>query len=184
MINPLQIALQGLAPGSPPITIGAQGLVITIEPQETQEDAAWIPLRSYGPPDARPFDSRKKKSKRVDCSFTVEGCRGTLSTYKGNVARYTIDKKVIIPKAIRFLQTLREWRASIAEKNLPQNATRRKATAKQLLANRKKKRQLRDDANRFAAAIHPDDLPNAARMLYHFILENRRLKKLLEEKGS
>jgi hypothetical protein len=184
MINPLQIALGGLAPGSSPITIATQGLVITIEPQETQEDAAWIPLRSFGPPDTTPYDSRKKKSKRVDCSFTVEGCRGTLSTYKGNVARYTIDQKVIIPKALEFLQTLREWRAAIAEKNIPKNASRRKATAKELLANRKKKRDLRNDANKFAAAFKPDDLPNVARMLHHHILENRRLKKLLQEKGS
>jgi len=184
MISPIQIALQGLAPGSPPIMIASQGLLITITPPEEQEDAAWIPLRSYGPPDTTPYDSRKKKSKRVDCSFTVEGCRGTLSTYKGNVARYTIDQKVIIPKALEFLQTLREWRASNAEKNIPKNASRRKAAAKELLANRKKKRQLRDDANRFAATIHADDLPNAARMLYHFIVENRRLKKLLEERTS
>ena len=184
MINPLQIALQGLAPGSPPITIASQGLLITIEPQETQEDALWQPLRSFGPPNSAPYNSRKGKKKRVDCSFTVEGCRGTLSTYKGNVARYTIDQRVIIPKALEFLQTLREWRASIAEKNIPKNASRRKATAKELLANRKKKRQLRDDANRFAAAIHPDDLPNVARMLHHYILENAQLKKLLAERTS
>jgi hypothetical protein len=183
-MNTLSIALNGFAPGASPLQIASQGLLITIEPAQEQ-DALWIPLRSYGPPNSQIYDSRtpKKKTKtRVDCSVEVTGCKATLSTYKGNVARYTIDRKVVIPKALEFLQTLREWRASIAEKNIPKNASRRKAAAKELLANRKKKRQLRDDANAFAASINPADLPDIARMLYHYILENRRLKKLLEEK--
>jgi hypothetical protein len=184
MINPLQIALGGLAPGSSPITISTQGLIVTITPPEEQEDAAWIPLRSFGPPDATPYDSRKGKKKRIDCTVEVQGCKATISTYRGNLARMTIDQKVIIPKALEFLQTLREWRASIAEKNIPKNASRRKAAAKELLANRKKKRDLRNDANKFAAALKPADLPNVARLLHFHILENARLKKLLEEKGS
>jgi hypothetical protein len=184
MISPLQIALQGLAPGSPPITIASQGLIVTITPPEEQEDALWQPLRSFGPPDATPFDSRKKKSKRIDCSFTVEGCRGTLSTYIGNLRRMAFDKEVAIPKALEFLQIIREWREANEWKALPQNASRRRQKAEELLAGKKKKRQLRDDANNFAAAIHPDDLPNAARMLHAMILENARLKKLLQEKTS
>jgi hypothetical protein len=184
MISPLQIALGGLAPGSSPITISTQGLILTITQPEEQEDAQWIPLRSFGPPNSAPYDSRKGKKKRIDCTVEVQGCRGTISTYRGNLARMTIDQKVIIPKALEFLQTLREWREANEWKALPQNASRRRLKAEELLTGRKKKRQLRDDANRFAAAIHPDNLPNAARMLHHYILENARLKKLLQEKGS
>ena len=110
MINPLTISLGGLAPGSSPVTIATQGLIVTITPPEEQPDAQWIPLRSFGPPDATPYDSRKKKSKRIDAVVDVEGCRATLSTYKGNLARMTFDQKVVIPKALEFLQIIREWR--------------------------------------------------------------------------
>jgi hypothetical protein len=179
MINPLKIALGGLAPGSSPITIATEGLIVTITPPEDQQDAQWIPLRSFGPPNSAPYDSRKKKSKRVDAVVNVEGCKATISTYRGNLARMTIDRKVIIPKALEFLQTLREWREANEWKALPQNASRRRQKAEELLTGRKKKRQLRDDANAFAAAIHPADLPNAAKMLHAMILENARLKKIL-----
>ena len=184
MISPLQIALQGLAPGSPPITIATQGLVITIAPTEEQEDAQWIPLRSFGPPNSAPYDSRKKTKKRIDALVHVEGCKATLSTYKCNVARHTYDQKVVIPMATRFLETILEWREFNRWKALPKNASRRRAKAEELLAGKKKKRQLRDDANTFAASINPDDFANVARMLHSMTLENRRLKKLLQEKGS
>ena len=184
MINPLQIALGGLAPGSSPVTIATQGLIVTITPPEEQPDALWIPLRSFGPPDATPYDSRKKKSKRIDAVVNVEGCKGTLSTYKANLARMTFDQKVAIPKALEFLQIIREWREANEWKAIPKNASRRRAKAEELLIGRKKKRQLRDDANAFAAAINPNDFANVARMLHSMTLENRRLKKLLQEKGS
>ena len=184
MISPIQIALQGLAPGSPPITIATQGLVITIAQPEEQEDAQWIPLRSFGPPDATPFDSRKKTKKRIDALVHVEGCKATLSTYKCNVARHTYDQKVVIPMATRFLETILEWREFNRWKALPQNASRRRQKAEELLVGKKKKRQLRDDANDFAAAINPNDFANVARMLHSMTLENRRLKKLLQEKAS
>ena len=185
MINTLQIALGGLAPGSSPITIASQGLIVTITPPEEQPDALWQPLRSYGPPDATPFDSRKKKTKkRIDALVHVEGCKATLSTYKCNVARYTFDQKVAIPMATRFLETILEWREFNRWKALPQNASRRRQKAEELLVGKKKKRQLRDDANDFAAAINPNDFANVARMLHSMTLENRRLKKLLQEKGS
>lgn len=185
MISPLQIALGGLAPGSPPITIASQGLVITISPAPAeQQDALWIPLHTFGPPNSEIYDSRKKKKKRVDCTVAVTGCTGTLSTYKGNLARMTFDQKVAIPQALEFMQIIREWREANEWKALPQNASRRRQKAEELLAGKKKKRELRDDANRFAASIHADDLPNVARMLHSMILENARLKKLLQEKGS
>ena len=184
MISPLQIALGGLAPGAAPITISTQGLIVTITPPEEQPDAQWIPLRSFGPPDATPYDSRKKKTKRIDCSVEVTGCKATLSTYKGNLRRMAFDKEVVIPQALEFLQIIREWREANEWKALPQNASRRRAKAEELLIGRKKKRQLRDDANAFAAAINPNDFANVARMLHSMTLENRRLKKLLQEKGS
>ena len=184
MISPLEIALGGLAPGSSPITIATQGLVITIAQPEVQEDAQWIPLRSFGPPNSAPYDSRKKRSKRVDAVVNVEGCKGTLSTFKGNLRRMAFDKEVAIPKALEFLQIIREWREANEWKAIPKNASRRRAKAEELLIGRKKKRQLRDDANAFAAAINPNDFANVARMLHSMTLENRRLKKLLQEKGS
>ena len=94
------------------------------------------------------------------------------------------DKEVAIPKALEFLQIIREWREANEWKAIPKNASRRRQKAEELLAGRKKKRQLRDDANTFAASINPDDSADVARMLHHFILENRRLKKLLQEKTS
>ena len=184
MISPIQIALGGLAPGAAPITISTQGLIVTITPPEEQPDALWQPLRSYGPPDATPYDSRKGKKKRVDCVVDIEGCRGTLSTIKGNLARMTFDQKVAIPQALEFLQIIREWREANEWKAIPKNASRRRAKAEELLIGRKKKRQLRDDANDFAAAINPNDFANVARMLHSMTLENRRLKKLLQEKAS
>ena len=183
-MNTLSIALNGFAPGASPLQIATQGLLITIEPAPEQADAQWIPLRSFGPPDARPYDSRKKRTKRIDAVVDVEGCRATLSTYKGNLARMTFDQKVAIPKALEFLQIIREWREANEWKAIPKNASRRRAKAEELLIGRKKKRQLRDDANAFAAAINPNDFANVARMLHSMTLENRRLKKLLQEKTS
>ena len=91
----------------------------------------------------------------------------------------TFDQKVAIPQALEFLQIIREWREANEWKALPQNASRRRQKAEELLAGKKEKRQLRDDANAFAAAISPDDSANVARMLHHYILENARLKKIL-----
>jgi len=184
MISPLQIALQGLAPGAPPIQIATQGLVITIAPPEEQEDALWQPLRSFGPPDATPYDSRKKKPKRADAVVEVEGCKATLSTYKCNVARYTFDQKVAIPMATRFLETILEWREFNRWKALPQNAARRRQRARELSSERKKARHRRADADAFADAIASTEPEKIAKILHGVILENRRLQKLLAEKSS
>ena len=184
MISPLQIALQGLAPGSPPITISTQGLVITIAQPEVQENALWQPLRSFGPPDATPYSSRKQKKKCIDALVHVEGCKATLSTYKGNVARYTFDQKVAIPMATRFLEIILEWREFNRWKALPQNAARRKQRAKELSSERKKARHRRADADAFADAITSTKPEKIAKILHGVILENRRLQKLLAEKSS
>jgi hypothetical protein len=186
MINPLQIALQGLAPGSPPITIASQGLILTITPPEEQEDAAWIPLRSYGPPDATPYDSRKGKKKRVDCVVDVEGVRGTLSCTKADLRRLALEAK-IVPILAAYCLKYWQWKRLCVAKKEPATASARAQTAAKTKAKRAADRAakvLRDDANRFAATIHADDLPNVARMLHHYILENRRMKKLLQEKTS
>ena len=181
MTSPLQIALGGLAPGAAPITISTQGLIVTITPPEEQEDAQWIPLRSFGPPDATPFDSRKKKKKRIDALVHVEGCKATISTYKCNVARYTFDAKVAIPMATRFLETILEWREFNRWKALPKNAARRKEKARELSSERKKARHRRADANAFAGAIASTEPERIAKILHGVILENRRLHKLLDE---
>ena len=182
MISPIQIALGGLAPGSSPVTIATQGLVITIEPAPKQ-DALWIPLRSFGPPNSEIYDSRKKKSKRVDCVVSIEGCRATLSTYEFNVATHTFNE-LVIPMATRFLENILEWRELCRWKALPQNASRRRAKAEELLTGRREKRQLRADADRFVAEIGLQDHPNAGRLLHSMVLENQRLQKLLAEKSS
>jgi len=184
MISPLQIALQGLAPGAPPITISTQGLIVTITPPKEQEDALWQPLRSFGPPDATPYDSRKKKPKRADAVVEVEGCKATLSTYKCNVARYTFDQKVAIPMATQFLEIILEWREFNRWKALPQNAARRKQRARELSSERKKARHRRADADAFADAIASTEPEKIAKILHGVILENRRLQKLLAEKSS
>ena len=193
MINPLQIALGGLAPGSPPITIATQGLVITIAQPEVQEDAAWIPLRSFGPPNSEIYDSRtpKKKTKtRVDCTVQVEGVRGILTCTKANLAQLAVEAKIVPILAAHCLRYWR-WKKKCRQKTEPETASARAQTAAKTKAKRAADRAanrtakiLRDDANAFAAAINPNDFANVARMLHSMTLENRRLKKLLQEKGS
>lgn len=74
-MNSLSIALNGLSPGGSPLQIATQGLLITIQPNVTQ-DALWVPLRSYGPPPKR----------QKNCLVKVTGCRGTLTATDQNVA--------------------------------------------------------------------------------------------------
>jgi len=184
MISPLQIALQGLAPGAPPIQIATQGLIIQITAPEAENDGNWIPLRSFGPPNSEIYDSRKKRSERVNCVVEVEGCKATLSTYKCNVARYTFDQKVAIPMATQFLETILEWREFNRWKALPRNAARRKQRARELSSERKKARHRRADADAFADAFASTEPEKIAKILHGVILENRRLQKLLQQKSS
>ena len=189
MISPLQIALQGLAPGSPPITIATQGLIVTITPPEEQPDAQWQPLRSYGPPDATPFDSRKKKSKRIDCTVQVEGVRGILTCTKANLAQLAVEAKIVPILAAHCLRYWR-WKKKCRQKTEPETAAARAQTATKKKSKRaadqaanRAAKILRDDANKFAAALKPTDLPNVARMLYFVTQENRELRKTLKKKA-
>ena len=192
MISPLQIALQGLAPGSSPITIASQGLVITIAQPEVQEDALWQPLRSFGPPNSEIYDSRqpkKKTKKRIDAVVNVEGVRGTLTCTKANVRRLALEAKIVPILAAHCLRYWR-WKRLCAEKKEPSTAAARAQTAAKTKAKRAADRAanrtakiLRDDANKFAAALKPTDLPNVARMLYFVTQENRELRKALKKKA-
>jgi hypothetical protein len=74
-MNTLAIALNGFAPGASPLQIATEGLLITIEPAQEQ-DALWIPLRSYGPP----------PTQKQNCTVHVTGCRATLTATSVNVA--------------------------------------------------------------------------------------------------
>lgn len=78
MNDPFSIAVQGLAPGSTPIRIATQGLILTVEPAEDdREDVGLVPLRSYGQRgDTRPYDARQQ---RRDLVVNVEGCNLTAS---------------------------------------------------------------------------------------------------------
>ena len=194
MISPLQIALQGLAPGASPVTIATQGVVISIEPAPApapeQADAQWIPLRSFGPPDATPYDSRKRKSKRIDAVVEVTGCQGILSCTPANVRRLALEAKIVPILAAHCLQYWR-WKKKCRQKAEPEVAASRAQTAAKKKAKHAADRAadraakiLRDDANAFAAALKPADLPNIARMLYVITQENRELRKALKAKTS
>ena len=183
MINPLQIALGGLAPGAPPITISTQGLIVTITPPEEQQDALWIPLRSFGPPNSEIYDSRKKKSKRVDCVVSIEGVRGTLTCTPADVFELAIEAKIIPIFADYCLKYFR-WKKSCRQKSEPATAAARAQIAAKTKAARREKRQLRAEADRFVAEIGLQEHPNAGRLLHSMVLENQRLQKLLAEKSS
>ena len=192
MISPLQIALQGLAPGSPPIQIATQGLIIQITAPEAENDGNWIPLRSYGAPNSEIYDSRqpkKKTKKSTDCVVQVTGVRGTLSCTKANVRRLALEARIVPILAAHCLRYWR-WKRLCAEKKAPSTAAARAQTAARTNAKRAADRAanraakiLRDDANEFAGALKPTDLPNVARMLYFVTQENRELRKTLKKKA-
>jgi len=192
MISPLQIALQGLAPGAPPITISTQGLIVTITPPEAENDGNWIPLRSYGAPNSEIYDSRQPKTKTkksTDCVVQVTGVRGTLSCTKANVRRLALEAKIVPILAAHCLRYWK-WKRLCAEKKEPSTAAARAQAATKKKSRRAAKQAanraakiLRDDANKFAAALKPTDLPNVARMLYFVTQENRELRKTQKKKA-
>jgi len=165
MISPLKIGLQGLAPGSSPIEIATQGFIIQITAPEAESDGVWIPLRSYGPPDATPFDSRKKKKgkNQVDCVVNVEGVRGTLSATGANLRRLAIEAEIepiIADYFLRFWQ----WQSQCAAKAEPETAAVRAATAAKIRGERQAERQaaknFRDAVAQFKSTLRPSDDPD------------------------
>jgi len=185
-MNSLSIALTGLSPGGSPLQIATQGLLITIEP-EPERDALWIPLRSYGAPNSEIYDSRRPTKKRIDCVVQVTGVRGTLSCTKANVRRLALEAKIAPILAAHCLRYWR-WKRLCAEKKEPSTAAARAQTAAKTKAKRAAARAaaraakiLRADANKFAGALKPTDLPNVARMLYFVTQENRELREALKK---
>ena len=140
MINTVQIALGGLAPGSSPVTIATQGLIVTITPPEEQQDAAWTPLRSYGPPNAAPYDSRKGKKKRVDCVVDIEGVRGTLTCTDRNLWELAQLEKILPILAEHCLKHWR-WKRLCAAKKEPETAAARAKIARKTKAMRRAERE-------------------------------------------
>ena len=190
-MNSLSIALTGLSPGGSPLQIATQGLLITIEPAPEQ-DALWIPLRSYGAPNSEIYDTRqpkKKTKKRIDAVVNVEGVRGTLSCTEANVRRLALEAKIVPILAAHCLRYW-QWKRLCAEKKAPSTAAARAQTATKKKSKRAADRAanraakiLRDDANEFAAALKPTDLPNVGRMLFFVTQENRELRKALKKKA-
>jgi len=189
MISPLQIALQGLAPGSPPIQIATQGLIIQITAPEAENDGNWIPLRSFGPPNAKPYDSRQKRKKRIDAVVEVTGCQGTLTCTPANVFELARQAR-LVPIIAEHCLKYWLWKKRCRQKSEPVTAAARAQTATKKKSKRAADRAanraakiLRDDANEFAGALKPTDLPNVARMLYFATQENRELRKALKKKA-
>ena len=182
MINPLQIALQGLAPGSPPITISTQGLILTIAPPEEQPDALWQPLRSYGPPNSAPYDSRKKKKKRIDAVVEVTGCQGTLSCTKANVFELARQAR-LVPILAQHAHQFWLWKKRCRQKTEPETAVERKTRAKKIRAERKIKAQLVDFQHR-AKGKKTKDLAASVFWRDRTIAELREQIKLLQQKSS
>ena len=183
MISALQIALQGLAPGSPPITIATQGLVITIAQPEVHEDAQWIPLRSFGPPDATPYDSRKKKKKRIDAVVEVTGCQGTLTCTPANVFELARQAR-LVPILAQHAHQFWLWKKRCRQKTEPETAVERKTRAKNIRAERTIKAQLVDFQHR-AKGKKTKDLAASVFWRDRQIAElHEQMAKLLQEKTS
>ena len=183
MISPLQIALQGLAPGSPPITIATQGLVITIAQPEVQEDAQWIPLRSFGPPNSAPYDSRKKKKKRIDAVVEVTGCQGTLTCTPANVfelAREARLAPIIAEHCLKYWL----WKKRCRQKSEPVTAAARNKIAAATKEDRKVARQLASFQLR-SKGKKTSDLAESIFWRDRQIAElHEQMAKLLQEKTS
>ena len=183
MISPLQIALQGLAPVSPPITIATQGLVITIAQPEEQEDAQWIPLRSFGPPDATPYDSRKKRKKRIDAVVNVEGVSGTLTCTPANVfelAREARLAPIIAEHCLKYWL----WKKRCRQKSEPVTAAARNKIAAATKEDRKVARQLASFQLR-SKGKKTSDLAESIFWRDRQIAElHEQMAKLLQEKTS
>ena len=182
MISPLQIALQGLAPGSSPITIATQGLIVTITPPEEQPDALWQPLRSYGPPNSAPYDSRKKKKKRIDAVVEVTGCQGTLSCTKANVFELARQAR-LVPILAQHAHQFWLWKKRCRQKSEPVTAAARNKIAAATKEDRKVARQLASFQLR-SKGKKTSDLAEAIFWRYQTIAELREQKKLLAEKSS
>ncbi len=182
MINPLTIALGGLAPGAAPITISTQGLIVTITPPEEQPDALWQPLRSYGPPDATPFDSRKKTKKRIDALVHVEGCRGTLTCTPANVFELARQAR-LVPILAQHAHQFWLWKKRCRQKSEPETAVERKTRAQKIRAERKIKAQLVDFQHR-AKGKKNRDLAASVFWRDQTIAELREQIKLLQQKSS
>ena len=182
MINPLTIALGGLAPGAPPITIATQGLVITIAQPEVQEDAQWIPLRSFGPPNSAPYDSRKKKKKRIDAVVEVTGCQGTLTCTPANVFELARQAR-LVPILAQHAHQFWLWKKRCRQKTEPETAAERKIKAKKIRAERKIKAQLVDFQHR-AKGKKTKDLAASVFWRDRTIAELREQIKLLQQKSS
>ena len=182
MISALQIALQGLAPGSPPITIASQGLVITIAQPEVQEDALWQPLRSFGPPNSAPYDSRKKRTKRIDAVVKVTGCQGTLSCTPANVFELARQAR-LVPILAQHAHQFWLWKKRCRQKTEPETAAERKIKAKKIRAERKIKAQLVDFQHR-AKGKKTKDLAASVFWRDRTIAELREQIKLLQQKSS
>jgi hypothetical protein len=75
MNDPFNIAVQGLAPGSTPIRITTQGFILSIAPAEGEDqDVGLVPLRSFGgPPDTRPYDTRRRRDLVVEVTGVGAG---------------------------------------------------------------------------------------------------------------
>ena len=183
MISPIQIALGGLAPGSSPVTIATQGLIVTITPPEEQPDALWIPLRSFGPPNSEIYDSRKKKTKRVDCIVDIEGVRGTLTCTPANVFELARQAR-LVPILAQHAHQFWLWKKRCRQKSEPVTAAARNKIAAATKEDRKVARQLASFQLR-SKGKKTSDLAESIFWRDRQIAElHEQMAKLLAEKSS
>jgi len=180
-MNSLSIALNGLTPGASPLQIATQGLLITIEPAPEQ-DALWIPLRSFGPPNAKPYDSRQKRKKRIDAVVEVEGCQGTLTCTPANVFELARQAR-LVPILAQHAHQFWLWKKRCRQKAEPETAAERKIKAKKIKAERKIRAQLVDFQHR-AKGKKTKDLAESIFWRDRTIAELREQIKLLQQKSS
>ena len=181
-MNPLSLALNGLTPGASPLQISTQGLLITIEPAPEQ-DALWIPLRSFGPPNAKPYDSRKKRKKRIDAVVNVEGVSGTLTCTPANVfelAREARLAPIIAEHCLKYWL----WKKRCRQKSEPVTAAARNKIAAATKEDRKVARQLASFQLR-SKGKKTSDLAESIFWRDRQIAElHEQMAKLLQEKTS
>ena len=183
MISTLQIALGGLAPGAAPITIASQGFVITIAQPEVQEDALWQPLRSFGPPNSAPYDSRKKKKKRIDAVVEVTGCQGTLTCTPANVFELARQAR-LVPILAQHAHQFWLWKKRCRQKTEPATAAARNKIAAATKEDRKVARQLASFQLR-SKGKKTSDLAESIFWRDRQIAElHEQMAKLLQEKTS
>jgi hypothetical protein len=178
MLNPLNLALQGLQPGAAPIQIAMQGLTLTITPQpEPDEDERtfYVPMTWNAPRIQR------------DCVIEIQGCRATLSTTASNVADANpTTEELDILDDIAFAEVFNRRLEEEEEERAHARFMERFQQASQLRAERRAKREFRQSAVKLAEEIKcaPDAMEDLAALVLLLKVEISQLSSRIQDLES